>query len=88
LDGENNPPSLRPQLPLVSNDRAPEFKQRCRGLGISVITLHSYRYVWAECAKQWGDPERFSYEAQGHNSKATLLMRLLSCALPTPRPRA
>ncbi len=51
-------------------DRATEFKQRCRGLGIAGVTLHSYRYAWAERAKQCGYPERFAQEALGHNSKA------------------
>jgi len=30
-----------------AGDRATEFKQRCRGLGISGITLRSYRSAWA-----------------------------------------
>ena len=34
------------------------------------ITLHSYRYAWAERAKRCGYPERFAQEALGHNSKA------------------
>ena len=34
------------------------------------MTLHSYRYAWAERAKQAGYPERFAQEALGHNSKA------------------
>jgi len=34
------------------------------------ITLHSYRYSWAERAKTCGYPERFAQEALGHNSKA------------------
>ena len=36
----------------------------------SHITLHSYRYAWAERAKVAGYPERFAQEALGHNSKA------------------
>ena len=51
-------------------DRATEFKQRCRGLKISGVTLHSYRYAWAERAKAAGYPERFAQQALGHNSKA------------------
>ncbi len=51
-------------------DRATEFKQRCRGLKISGITLHSYRYAWAERAKSAVYPERFAQQALGHNSKA------------------
>jgi integrase len=51
-------------------DRATEFSQRCRQLGINGVTLHSYRYAWAERAKTVGYPERFAQEALGHNSKA------------------
>ena len=63
--------SLFPYLSGVrASDRATEFKQRCRGLGITGVTLHSYRYAWAERAKQCGYPERFAQEALGHNSQA------------------
>jgi len=34
------------------------------------ITLHTYRYAWAQRAKVCGYPERFAQEALGHNSKA------------------
>ena len=34
------------------------------------MTLHSYRYAWAERAKTAGYPERFAQQALGHNSKA------------------
>jgi integrase len=62
---------LFPYLATVrSGDRATEFKQRCDGLGIKGVTLHSYRYAWAERAKVCGYPERFAQEALGHNSKA------------------
>ena len=53
-----------------ANDRATEFRSRCRQLGIAGVTLHSYRYAWAERAKTAGYPERFAQEALGHNSKA------------------
>ena len=53
-----------------AGDRATEFKQRCVGLGIQGVTLHSYRYAWAERAKTAGYPERFAQVALGHNSKA------------------
>lgn len=52
------------------NDRATEFKQRCDSLGIKGVTLHSYRYAWAERALKCGYPLRFAQEALGHNSKA------------------
>jgi len=53
-----------------AGDRATEFAQRCRQLGISGVTLHSCRYAWAERATTVGCPERFAQEALGHNSKA------------------
>ncbi len=62
---------LFPYLASVrAGDRATEFGQRCRQLGIQGVTLHSYRYAWAERAKTVGMPERFAQEALGHNSKA------------------
>ncbi len=51
-------------------DRATEFRQRCAGLGIAGVTLHSYRYSWAERAKSAGYPERYAQIALGHGSKA------------------
>lgn len=62
---------LFPYLRSVrAGDRATEFKQRCVGLKIKGVSLHSYRYAWAERAKTAGYPERFAQEALGHNSKA------------------
>jgi integrase len=52
------------------SDRATEFKQRCEGLKIERVSLHSYRYAWAERALKCGYPERFAQQALGHNSKA------------------
>ncbi len=49
--------------------RAKYFRRRIDGLGITGITLHSYRYAWAERAKSCGFPERFAQEALGHSSK-------------------
>ncbi|HUJ11148.1 MAG TPA: tyrosine-type recombinase/integrase [Verrucomicrobiae bacterium] len=67
-------PSSGPLFPhfrrLKAGDRATEFKQRCRAAGVEGVTLHSYRYAWAERAKKAGYPERFAQEALGHNSKA------------------
>lgn len=67
-------PSTGPLFPYLktvrAGDRATEFKQRCRGLGIQGVSLHSYRYAWAERARKAGYPERFAQEALGHNSKA------------------
>jgi len=40
-----------------------------RQLGIKGVTLHSYRYAWAERAKVAGYPERFAQEALERFSK-------------------
>jgi integrase len=62
---------LFPYLRTVrAGDRATEFKQRCVGLGIKGVSLHSYRYAWAERAKTAGYPERFAQVNIGHNSRA------------------
>lgn len=62
---------LFPRLaPMLEKHRAKEFKRLCVRLGIEGISLHSYRYAWAERAKQCGYPERFAQEALGHNSIA------------------
>jgi integrase len=67
-------PKTGPLFPYLSTvrpgDRATEFKQRCTGLGITGVTLHSYRYAWAERAKTAGYPERYAQVTLGHNSKA------------------
>ena len=67
-------PSEGPLFPYLQTvrcgDRATEFHQRCEGLGIKGVSLHSYRYAWAERARTAGYPERFAQEALGHNSKA------------------
>jgi integrase len=52
------------------NVRAADFFYLCKRLKIQGITLHSYRYAWAERAKSVGMPERFAMENLGHNSKA------------------
>lgn len=69
-----NLPADGPLFPYLrsvrAGDRATEFKQRCIGLGIEGVSLHSYRYAWAERARKAGMPERFAQESLGHNSKA------------------
>jgi len=46
---------LFPYLSSVrAGDRATEFSSRCRQLGITGVTLRSYRYAWAERAKTCG----------------------------------
>jgi len=61
---------LFPYLKTVREaDRATEFKQRCDGLGIHGVTLHSYRYAWAERSANAAYPERYAQRALGQNSK-------------------
>jgi integrase len=76
---------LFPYLRTVrSGDRATEFKQRCTGLGIKGVTLHSYRYAWAERAKTAGYPERYAQVNLGHNSRA--MTRAYSRKAPVEMP--
>jgi integrase len=67
-------PATGPLFPYLctvrASDRATEFKQRCDGLEIKGVSLHCYRYAWAERALKCGFPERFAQQALGHNSKA------------------
>lgn len=71
-----SPPVAGPLFPNLrkvrAGDRATEFKQRCCGLGIAGVTLHSCLYAWAPRAKALGYPERFAQQALGHGSKAVL----------------
>jgi integrase len=55
---------------MKSSERAAEFARRCRLLRLKGVSLHSYRYAWAERAKDCGYPERFAQQALGHGSKA------------------
>jgi integrase len=62
---------LLPHLARMSeSDRGSLFSRRCRLVGISGVSLHSYRYSWAERARTCGYPERFAQQALGHNSRA------------------
>ena len=62
---------LFPNLSTWSeSDRASRFRRRCHKAGVTGVTLHSYRYAWAERAKVVGMPERFAQVALGHNCKA------------------
>ena len=55
---------------FAANDRANRFRRRCQRAGVSGVSLHCYRYAWADRAKVVGMPERFAQAALGHNSKA------------------
>ena len=62
---------LFPRISRTSNkDRAAEFYRRCKILGIKGVSLHSFRYAWAERAYSGGYEERFAQAALGHKNRA------------------
>jgi len=67
-------PSKGRLFPSISKTRdswrSSEFSRRCRLLKIKGVTLHSYRYAWAQRAKRLGMPERFAQAGLGHGSLA------------------
>ena len=81
-------PEFGPIFPRLNQThekhRAQDFKLRCRSLGIEGVTLHSYRYAWAERAKQAGYPERYAMEALGHNSAAVHRVYAKGASLELP----
>ncbi len=60
-----------------ANHRANVFRYHCRRAGVSGVSLHCYRYAWAERAKTVGMPERFAQAALGQ-----------AAPLPTAKPRS
>lgn len=63
--------ALFPRLAAMDEKhRASLFQRACRRVDVKGVSLHSYRYAWAERAKTAGYPERFAQVALGHNSKA------------------
>ena len=67
-----------------ASDRATEFKRACRRAGVSGVTLHSYRYAWAERAAKNGYEERYAQAALGHNSKAVARAYARHAEVTTP----
>ncbi len=67
-------PSAGPLFPrlrlLGENMRAGHFCKVCKRAGITGVSLHSYRYAWAERAYSAGMPEREAQAHLGHGSKA------------------
>lgn len=55
---------------MDAKHRASRFQRSYRRVKVTGVSLHSYRYAWAERAKRAGYPERFAQEALGHNSLA------------------
>lgn len=81
-------PASGPLFPYLitvrEKDRATEFKQRCEGLGITEVTLHCYRYGWAERAAEAGYPERHAQSNLGHGSKAVARAYAKRAKVKTP----
>ena len=50
--------------------RSSEFCRRIRLLEIKGVSLHSYRYAWAQRARACGYPQRWAQNALGHDSEA------------------
>lgn len=53
-----------------SERRSIEFHRRCKVANVFGVSLHSYRYAWAERAYAAGYPERYAQAALGHSSNA------------------
>jgi integrase len=67
-------PKSGPLFPRLSQlhekHRAKLFVKRLATVSITGVSLHSYRYAWAERAKEAGYPERYAMQALGHSSQA------------------
>jgi integrase len=62
---------LFPQIAAwKESDRAKAFSRRRKLVGVYGVSLHSYRYAWAERALAAGYPERYAQQALGHRSRA------------------
>lgn len=55
---------------MTLENRSRRFRRACERLGIKGISLHSYRYAWAERAAKAGMPLRASMSVLGHQSRA------------------
>jgi integrase len=67
-------PKKGPLFPTIAKmddrSRACFMWKLCKRVKIEGVSLHSYRYSWAERAKIAGLPQRWAQAALGHNSKA------------------
>jgi integrase len=62
---------LFPRLQTLNESRrADYFRKRCQMVGVSGVSLHSYRHAFAERCRVSGVPERAAMEMLGHSSKA------------------
>ena len=61
---------FRKLAPQNDSVRTSRFRERSDRLGYKDISLHSYRYAWAQRAKTFGMPLREAMAHLGHGSKA------------------
>jgi integrase len=54
---------------MDDRSRACLFWKLCKRVKLEGISLHSYRYSWAERAKVVGIPQGWAQAALGHNSR-------------------
>jgi integrase len=83
---------LFPRLRLLTEDeRASHFRKVCLRVEVAGVTLHSYRYSWAERACSAGMPEREAQAHLGHGSircalaksEAGEVLRASDCVMET-----
>lgn len=76
---------LFPKLAAMDEKhRASKFQTLCRRVKVEGVSLHSYRYSWAERAKAAGYPERFAQVALGHGkAMARAYSRKAQVVLPS-----
>ncbi len=71
LDGLPKAGPLFPRLiQLTASQRAAWFLHKTKAAKITGVSLHCYRYAWAERARQSGYPEQYAMQALGHHSEA------------------
>ena len=58
---------------MTAENRAGHFQKLCARAGVRGVTLHCYRYAWAERAARAGYPVRWAKAALGHKSTAVHL---------------
>jgi len=67
-------------------DRATEFKQRCTGLGIKGVSLHSYRYAWQSKVSIFARFSSICHERKAVEAPPPRRSRRLGMLPPAARP--
>ena len=71
---------------ITSAHRSSEFCRRRKLMEFEGISLHSYRYAWAERAAVVGMPLRWAQAALGHSSRAVALAYARKAEIVCPLP--